>query len=208
MVVIVVLVSVVVVAAAAAAAEVLVVVVVVVWVAVADVVVVVTVLVLAVVLAVGAVVVVVMVGWIYNILLSQVLIILQNNAAQLLAASSFPVSLKSKAVYFIKREQGPVPKEEISQQVILGDMAVKPIEQLAALVDEASVYTKVMPKVMSTVELQTNSNSSIAMPNIWWQFHLSSHTRMKITLPAPIMWSYFSVRKWLERRCHFGSMHW
>jgi hypothetical protein len=46
-------------------------------------------------------------------------------------------------------------------------MAVKPIEQLAALVDEASVYTKVMPKVMSTVELQTNSNSSIAMPNIW-----------------------------------------
>jgi len=75
-------------------------------------------------------------------LFSQVLIILQNNAAQLLAASSFPVSLKNKAVYFIKREQGPVPKEEISQHIILGDMAVKPIEQLAALVDEASVSSR------------------------------------------------------------------
>jgi len=68
-----------------------------------------------------------------------VLIILQNTAAQLLAANSFPVSLKSKAVYFIKRQEGPVPKEAISQHIILGDMAMKPIEQLAALVDEASV---------------------------------------------------------------------
>jgi dynein heavy chain len=69
----------------------------------------------------------------------QVLIILQNNAAQLLAANSFPVSLKSKAVYFVKRQRGPVPKEDISQHIILGDMAMKPIEHLAALVDEASV---------------------------------------------------------------------
>ena len=104
------------------------------------------VVVVAVLLAVGAsLVVVVVVGGggrgeiTYNVLFSQVLIILQNNAAQLLAANSFPVSLKNKAVYFIKREQGPVPKEEISQHIILGDMAVKPIEQLAALVDEAGV---------------------------------------------------------------------
>jgi dynein heavy chain len=55
-----------------------------------------------------------------------------------LAANNFPVSLKSKAVYFIKRQRGPVPKEDISQHIILGDMAIKPIEQLAALVDEAS----------------------------------------------------------------------
>jgi dynein heavy chain len=75
----------------------------------------------------------------FNVWFSQVLIILLNNAAQLLAANSFPVSLKSKGVYFIKRQRGPVPKEDISQHVILGDMAVKPIEQLSALVDEASV---------------------------------------------------------------------
>ena len=61
---------------------------------------------------------------------------LQNNAAQLLAANSFPVSLKSKAVYFIKQQRGPIPKENISHHIIFGDMAVKPIEQLAALVDE------------------------------------------------------------------------
>jgi hypothetical protein len=31
-----------------------------------------------------------------------------------------------------------VPKEDTSQHIILGDMAMRPIEQLAALVDEAS----------------------------------------------------------------------
>ena len=88
---------------------------------------------------------------------SQVLIILQNNAAQLLAASSFPVSLKSKAVYFIKRQQGPVPKEEISQQIILGDMAMKPIDQLAALVDEASVSYRGLTE---NHELPGNTNNA------------------------------------------------
>jgi dynein heavy chain len=56
-----------------------------------------------------------------------------------LAANNFPVSLKSKAVYFIKRQRGSVPKEDFSQHIILGDMAVKPIEQLAALLDEARI---------------------------------------------------------------------
>ncbi|KAJ9585775.1 hypothetical protein L9F63_002412, partial [Diploptera punctata] len=68
-----------------------------------------------------------------------ILIVLQNNAAQLQAFNSFPVSLKSKGVYFIKRQRGPIPKENISHHIILGDMAVKPIEQLAALVDEVFV---------------------------------------------------------------------
>nr|CAD7197239.1 unnamed protein product [Timema douglasi] len=66
----------------------------------------------------------------------QVLVILQNSAAQLQVATSFPLSLKSKAAYFIKKRCQPVPKEDISDHLILGDMATKPIEQLAALVDE------------------------------------------------------------------------
>nr|CAD7455112.1 unnamed protein product [Timema tahoe] len=65
-----------------------------------------------------------------------VLVILQNSAAQLQVATSFPLSLKSKAAYFIKKRRHPVPKEDISDHLILGDMATKPIEQLAALVDE------------------------------------------------------------------------
>nr|CAD7428767.1 unnamed protein product [Timema monikensis] len=67
-----------------------------------------------------------------------VLVILQNSAAQLQVATSFPLSLKSKAAYFIKKRCHPVPKEDISDHLILGDMATKPIEQLAALVDELS----------------------------------------------------------------------
>lgn len=90
-------------------------------------------------------------GCIYYIWFSQVLIILQNNAAQLLAANNFPVSLKSKAVYFVKRQRGPVPKEDISQYIIFGDMAVKPIEQLAALVDEASVHIRAEKRFLNII---------------------------------------------------------
>lgn len=65
-----------------------------------------------------------------------VLIVMQNAAAQLLLATSFPVSLKSKATYFIKKKKQPVPKENIGENLVVGDMATKPIEQLASLVDE------------------------------------------------------------------------
>lgn len=65
---------------------------------------------------------------------------MQNAAAQLLLCTSFPVSLKSKATYFIKRRRQPVPKTDIAETLVLGDMATKPIEQLATLVDE--VYSK------------------------------------------------------------------
>ncbi|XP_075210990.1 dynein heavy chain at 93AB [Lycorma delicatula] len=67
------------------------------------------------------------------------LIVLQNNAAQLIPATSFPVSLKSKAAYFIKRSKISVPRENLNHALILGDMATKPIEQLATLVDEIFV---------------------------------------------------------------------
>lgn len=71
--------------------------------------------------------------------LCQVLLVLLNNAAQLFVSNSFPVSLKSKAAYFIKKKRDVVPKERILEMVILGDMATKPIEQLAALVDEVNI---------------------------------------------------------------------
>ncbi|XP_068084396.1 dynein beta chain, ciliary [Anabrus simplex] len=70
---------------------------------------------------------------------SMVLIVLQNNAAQLFLATSFPVSIKSKSVYFIKKYRGPVPKDKMADFIIQGDMATKPIEQLASLVDEVFV---------------------------------------------------------------------
>ncbi|KAL1130936.1 hypothetical protein AAG570_012177 [Ranatra chinensis] len=69
---------------------------------------------------------------------SSLLIISQNTAAQLIPATSFPVALKNKGVYFVKVNKGPVPKTELNQNLIYGDMATKPIEQMAALVDESS----------------------------------------------------------------------
>ena len=95
----------------------------------------------------------------------QVLIVLQNNAAQLLAANSFPVSLKSKAVYFIKRQRGPVPKENISHHVILGDMAMKPIEHLAALVDEVRQFITILTLSLTLLKHVKCSNSSIVITN-------------------------------------------
>ncbi|XP_054276549.1 dynein beta chain, ciliary [Macrosteles quadrilineatus] len=68
-----------------------------------------------------------------------VLIILQNAAAQLIPSTTFPVNLKSKAAYFIKKSKLVVPKENLSEVLILGDLATKPIEQLAVLVDEIFV---------------------------------------------------------------------
>ncbi|XP_072155544.1 dynein beta chain, ciliary isoform X1 [Bemisia tabaci] len=68
-----------------------------------------------------------------------VLIISQNIAAQLIPANSFPVNLKTKGAYFVKKSKTVVPKEDIQQYLIFGDMASKPIEQLASLVDEVFV---------------------------------------------------------------------
>lgn len=70
------------------------------------------------------------------------LAVLQNNAAQLLASLGFPVSLKSKAAFFVKKRRAVVPKEKeaIHELLIIGDMATRAIEQLAALVDEVHYW--------------------------------------------------------------------
>jgi hypothetical protein len=46
-----------------------------------------------------------------------------------------------------------VPKEAISQHIIMGDMAVKPIEQLAALVDEASVLYTALKEISQIIKM-------------------------------------------------------
>ncbi|KAL4135287.1 hypothetical protein QTP88_006905 [Uroleucon formosanum] len=59
-----------------------------------------------------------------------------NMAAQLFAMDSFPVPLKTKAIYFVKIAKVVVPKDNPSSVLIIGDMASKPIEQLATIVDD------------------------------------------------------------------------
>lgn len=44
--------------------------------------------------------------------------------------------LKNKGAYFVKKTMGVVAKIDVNVQIIYGDLATKPIEQLAILVDE------------------------------------------------------------------------
>lgn len=61
-------------------------------------------------------------------------------AAQLFAMDGFPVPLKTKAIYFVKIAKVVVPKDNPSSVLIIGDMASKPIEQLATIVDDVSIF--------------------------------------------------------------------
>lgn len=68
------------------------------------------------------------------------LVIVLTQAAQLIPLTSFPLTqLKSKGVYFIKKESTPVPKLECSNFLIFGDLATRSIDQLSSLVDEVFV---------------------------------------------------------------------
>lgn len=68
------------------------------------------------------------------------LIIVLTQAAQLIPLITFPLTqLKSKGVYFIKKQSAPVPKENCSNFLIVGDLATRCIDQLSSLVDEVFV---------------------------------------------------------------------
>lgn len=64
---------------------------------------------------------------------------LQNAAVQLVASNNFPVCLKNKAAYFVKRDPCVINKDNLGNLIIFGDMATKPIEQLASIVDEVGL---------------------------------------------------------------------
>lgn len=67
------------------------------------------------------------------------LIILLTSALQLIPVTRFPISLKNKGVYFVKKVIAPVPKDAPEEMLIIGDLAIKTIDHLASLVDEVFV---------------------------------------------------------------------
>ncbi|XP_045488493.1 dynein beta chain, ciliary [Pieris rapae] len=67
------------------------------------------------------------------------LVVVLTHAAQLVPVITFPCYLKNKAVYFVKKKPGAIPKEGCSAMVIFGDLAPRLIDELAALVDEVFV---------------------------------------------------------------------
>ncbi|KAK7863235.1 hypothetical protein R5R35_001448 [Gryllus longicercus] len=68
-----------------------------------------------------------------------VMLVLQNTAATLAIVTGFPASIKSKAVYFIKKSAQAVTKDNMEELLIPGDIAPKAIEHLACLVEEVFV---------------------------------------------------------------------
>lgn len=64
-----------------------------------------------------------------------VLVIYLNSAAQLTANLGFPPSVKSKAVYFVKRTNEFTTNDNI-KNVLVGDISASPVEQLTVFVEE------------------------------------------------------------------------
>lgn len=68
-----------------------------------------------------------------------ILIITLTSSLQLIPVTRFPVSLKNKGVYFVKKSIAAVPKDVPEETLIIGDIATKAIDYLASLVDEIFV---------------------------------------------------------------------
>ena len=71
----------------------------------------------------------------------QTLIIFASSGGTLSAALDWPAQLKSKACYFVKKSKDNVSKEgSLRNQMIYGDLAYSPIDQLSVFVDEVIFY--------------------------------------------------------------------
>lgn len=65
------------------------------------------------------------------------LVIMQNSGGQLQPLYDFPPSLKTKAVYFAKKEKSiNIGKDVVKSALACGDLSYTPLEQLSVLVEE------------------------------------------------------------------------
>nr|CAD7453301.1 unnamed protein product [Timema tahoe] len=69
----------------------------------------------------------------------EVLVMTLNPAGQLIPVLGFPASIRNKAVYFIKRDKETITGENFRRRLVFGDMAPKPVDELATLVEEVFV---------------------------------------------------------------------
>lgn|SRR6218665_1793737 len=78
------------------------------------------------------------------------LIISTNSAGGLTLSNEWPTSLKSKAIYFVKKSKEPVPKDMPAKNALLyGDISYSPIDQLSAFVDEVRAAEKTLVNLKS-----------------------------------------------------------
>ncbi|CAH1258196.1 DNAH17 [Branchiostoma lanceolatum] len=64
------------------------------------------------------------------------LIFMSNTAGNIEVRLDFPNHLRSKAVYFVKRNNEMIGRDNYKQALVYGDLSYAPLEQLSALVDE------------------------------------------------------------------------
>jgi len=64
------------------------------------------------------------------------LIVKLEGGGALKPCASFPDSAMTKAVYFVKRENIEVPKKNIQDLIMFGDISAMPVDQLGNVVDE------------------------------------------------------------------------
>jgi hypothetical protein len=82
--------------------------------------------------------------YIYDFLQSpdiQLLVLTGSSSGMLQPMHSFPsASSRSKSCYFIRKTAEPVTKENFRNVLIFGDVAAKPVDQLAVLVQEVCLF--------------------------------------------------------------------
>ena len=67
------------------------------------------------------------------------ILVIASNAAGLLTPSTvFPITGKTKAVYFIKRGGITLTPDAIQSQLMFGDLSYAPLDQMSSLVDDVS----------------------------------------------------------------------
>lgn len=64
------------------------------------------------------------------------LVITLNSTGQLIPCLGFPASLKSKAVYFVKKKNENITKDNFLEALLVGDLSPAPVEQMMAVVEE------------------------------------------------------------------------
>ena len=73
---------------------------------------------------------------------NMILVISSNAAGLLTPSNTFPVTGKTKAVYFIKRGAFTITPDTIQSQLMFGDLSYAPLDQMSSLVDDVSLHMK------------------------------------------------------------------
>ena len=76
---------------------------------------------------------------------SDVLVMTLSPAGVLTPVLGFPTNAKTKSSYFIRKRKEPVTKDNLRDLLIFGDMAPRPVDELAVLVDEVFMPLLVNP---------------------------------------------------------------